>query len=49
MAAYRFMVGRKPHIVVKNTAGKWVVMDWQRNVVSSGHKTRADAMRSVEV
>ena len=47
MAAYKFMVGRKPHIVVKNTAGKWSVLDWQRNLVSSGFKTRAAAIQSM--
>jgi hypothetical protein len=46
MAAYKFMVGRKPHIVVKNTAGKWSVLDWQRNLLSSGFKTRKEAMQS---
>jgi hypothetical protein len=47
MAAWQFKANGKNHIAVKNTAGKWHVMDWDRKVLPGGpYRTRADAMRA---
>jgi hypothetical protein len=47
MAAWQFKANGKNHIAVKNTAGKWHVMDWDRKVLPGvPYRTRAEAMRA---
>lgn len=47
MAAWQFKANGKLYIAVKNTAGRWVVLNWDRTAIPGNYKTRAEAMRSI--